>query len=69
MVSDLYTRAYMILCELYGENAAFREGQFEAIRATLTHHRTLVVQKTGSVQSFCAMPEAVLHSLSVRCWR
>lgn len=47
MVSDLYTRAYMILCELYGENAAFREGQYEAIRATLTHHRTLVVQKTG----------------------
>lgn len=47
VVSDLYTRAYMILCELYGENAAFREGQYEAIRATLTHHRTLVVQKTG----------------------
>lgn len=36
-----------ILKSLYGENAVFREGQFEAIEATLKNKRTLVVQRTG----------------------
>lgn len=43
----IYTQALEIIKNLYGENASFREGQYEAIEATLTHHRTLVVQKTG----------------------
>ncbi|MDE6427214.1 MAG: RecQ family ATP-dependent DNA helicase [Ruminococcus sp.] len=43
----IYTQALKIIKNLYGENASFREGQYEAIEATLTHHRTLVVQKTG----------------------
>ncbi len=47
MDQTLYTKAQQLLCTLYGKNAAFREGQYEAIEATLTHHRTLVVQKTG----------------------
>ncbi len=40
-------RAYHILKELYSDNAQFREGQLEAIVATLSRKRTLVVQKTG----------------------
>ena len=47
MNPTLYTKALTIIRTLYGEDAAFREGQYEAIEATLTHHRTLVVQKTG----------------------
>ena len=47
MDPTLYTKALTIIRALYGEDAAFREGQYEAIEATLTHHRTLVVQKTG----------------------
>lgn len=50
MVSDLYTRAYMILCELYGENAAFREGQYEAIRATVTQQKErAIMRQTGGI--------------------
>ena len=44
---DLYKKAKSIIKNLYGENAKFREGQYEAIEATLTYKRTLVVQKTG----------------------
>ena len=47
MYLDLYTKALGIIREVYGERAAFREGQYEAIESTLTHHRSLVVQKTG----------------------
>ena len=47
MDPTLYTKALTIIRALYGEDATFREGQYEAIEATLTHHRTLVVQKTG----------------------
>ncbi len=32
---------------LYGEEACFREGQYEAIEAAMTKPRTLIVQKTG----------------------
>lgn len=45
--AELYQRSVSILKSLYGENAAFRDGQYEAIEATLTQHRTLVVQRTG----------------------
>ncbi len=40
-------RATEILKEYYGGDAQFREGQQEAIEATLSNRRTLVVQKTG----------------------
>lgn len=45
--SNLYEKSKAILCDLYGQNAAFREGQFEAIEATMTRKRTLVVRRTG----------------------
>ena len=44
---DIREKAYEILFKLYGTKAEFRSGQFEAIEATLSHKRTLVVQKTG----------------------
>ncbi len=44
---NIKIEARNILKNLYGENAEFRPGQFEAIEATLTNRRTLVVQKTG----------------------
>lgn len=44
---DLKTRSLQLLKYAYGPKAEFREGQFEAIEATLCHKRTLVVQKTG----------------------
>lgn len=44
---DLYREATDIIKKLYGEDASFREGQYEAIEATFTHNRSLVVQKTG----------------------
>lgn len=40
-------KVYSLLKGLYGEDADFRDGQYEAIEATLKHHRTLVVQQTG----------------------
>ena len=40
-------KASKILRKLYGRKAQFREGQYEAIEATLLHQRTLVVQRTG----------------------
>jgi len=39
--------ALTCLKTVYGENAEFREGQWEAINAVLARQRTLVVQKTG----------------------
>ena len=44
---EIYGRAYDILKQVYGENARFREGQYEAIEATMTRKRSLIVQKTG----------------------
>lgn len=44
---DLKTKSLQLLKHAYGSQATFREGQFEAIEATLQHKRTLVVQKTG----------------------
>ena len=47
MYPELYSKALGIIRSAYGEGAEFREGQYEAIESTLTHHRSLVVQKTG----------------------
>ena len=44
---EIYEKASEIIALLYGQNAKFRDGQYEAIEATLTHRRTLIVQKTG----------------------
>lgn len=44
---EIYNKSYSILKDIYGENATFREGQYEAIEATMTNKRTLVVQRTG----------------------
>ncbi len=44
---ELYKKSYSILKKIYGENAEFREGQYEAIETTMTYKRTLVVQRTG----------------------
>ena len=43
----VYDHAHRILTRIYGADATFREGQYEAIEAAMTRHRTLVVQKTG----------------------
>lgn len=47
MDSRIYRRAAQIIRSLYGPGAGFRQGQYEAIEAVLTHRKTLVVQKTG----------------------
>ena len=44
---DIRERATEIIRQLYGPEASFREGQYEAIEATMTRNRTLVVQRTG----------------------
>lgn len=44
---DIRERATEIIRQLYGPVASFREGQYEAIEATMTRNRTLVVQRTG----------------------
>ena len=43
----IYRKSLEVLHAMYGPNAQFRDGQYEAIEATLTQHRTLVVQRTG----------------------
>ena len=47
MDNKLYAQAHDILTRIFGANARFREGQYEAIEAALTKKRTIVVQKTG----------------------
>ena len=47
MIMELKKRADELLKSIYGESASFRNGQYEAIEAALTHNRTLIVQKTG----------------------
>lgn len=44
---ELFSRATAILKNLYGGNARFRPGQYEAIERTIKEKRLLVVQKTG----------------------
>lgn len=43
----IYSRAETLLKQLYGNEASFREGQYEAIESVFTHKRSLVVQRTG----------------------
>ena len=45
--NEIRSKAVKILKSLFGANAEFRPGQYEAIEATLLNKRTLVVQKTG----------------------
>ena len=44
---DIYKKSTEIIKQLYGPKASFRAGQYEAIEATMTRNRTLVVQRTG----------------------
>lgn len=44
---EIFNKATEILRSLYGSMATFRDGQYEAIEATMTQNRTLVVQRTG----------------------
>ena len=44
---DIFEKATAIIRTLYGPYASFRDGQYEAIEATMTRNRTLVVQRTG----------------------
>lgn len=44
---EIFEKAQKILKTLLGEGASFREGQYEAIEATMTKKHTLVVQRTG----------------------
>ncbi len=44
---EIYEKSEKILKMLLGDGASFREGQYEAIEATMTRSRTLVVQRTG----------------------
>ena len=43
----LLDRAEELLHLVYGPDAAFREGQYQAIQSVMTQSRTLVVQRTG----------------------
>ena len=43
----IYTQSEKIIKSLYGPDAKFRDGQYEAIEATMTRKRVLVVQRTG----------------------
>ena len=44
---ETYEKSATALIHMYGASASFRDGQYEAIEATLTNKRTLVVQRTG----------------------
>jgi ATP-dependent DNA helicase RecQ len=46
-IMNITQQAKQILIHAYGKEALFREGQIEAIEATLVKKRLLVVQKTG----------------------
>lgn len=47
MDKQIYQKAVKLLEDIYGPEASFREGQYEAIEACVNNKRTLVVQKTG----------------------
>ncbi|MHB8097259.1 MAG: RecQ family ATP-dependent DNA helicase [Erysipelotrichaceae bacterium] len=47
MQANIQELILSMLKQAYGSTAEFRDGQYEAIEATLTNKRTLVVQKTG----------------------
>ena len=46
-IPSIYAQAERIIKGLYGPTAKFRDGQYEAIEATMTKKRVLVVQRTG----------------------
>ena len=58
---SIYTDALAILRDLYGMNAKFRDGQYEAIEATIKNKRTLVVQRTGWGKSLVYFTATKLH--------
>ena len=45
--ANIYEQSNQIIKKLYGLDANFRDGQYEAIEATMTQKRVLVVQRTG----------------------
>ena len=45
--NSLFIESQHLLQEIYGDNANFRDGQYEAIESIFTHRRTLVIEKTG----------------------
>ena len=45
--NEIFLEATDILKSLFGKDASFRQGQYEAIEATMTKSRTLIVQRTG----------------------
>lgn len=45
--NEMRRKAEEALHLFVGQNASFKEGQYEAIEATLTNKRTLVVQRTA----------------------
>lgn len=57
----IFDLAQSILAKTYGNNASFRDGQYEAIEATLTKRRTLVVQKTGWGKSLVYFISTVIN--------
>ena len=44
---NIYKKSISLLHSVFGSNAVFRDGQYEAIEAAATQRRTLVVQRTG----------------------
>ena len=44
---SIYNDALYCLQKMFGEDAQFREDQYEAIEKVLTEKRMLVVEKTG----------------------
>jgi len=44
---SIHSDAKAVITRMYGEGAQFRDGQYEAIEATMLNKRTLVVQRTG----------------------
>lgn len=47
--TEIYNAAIRMLRSICGDEAEFRAGQYEAIEATLTHKRTLVIQRIGKM--------------------
>ena len=39
---EIYDESYKILKSVYGDDADFRDGQYEAMEATMSNKRTLV---------------------------
>lgn len=50
--SEVRLKSHMLLQELYGVDATFRHGQWEAVALCLSHKRSLIVQQSGWGKSF-----------------